>query len=211
LAQNKEGVFLLSKNGIYGLIGKNGNIIRKGNFPAGQTGEKFDFVISGDKWLTAHNGYSKESSAVAFGAEKNAKRITWADYKTYPQQSDDTLYPSAIIFGKTNYIESVFEQKLRIQMIVNNVLKYKDTNLPSLGDATKEDRCPPRLAVTKTGVVAVWKDGDKIMLVDVAKRLQDEASPIAIASGSFPSVAVTPNGKLIVVFIGKDGVHCIYR
>jgi hypothetical protein len=195
LAMSKSGPILMSKNGIYKNL-KTGVI---GHYNAGQTGEKFDFAIEGDTWATCHNGYSKEPSAVSV----NGKRQTWADYKAYPDQGYDLNYPTVLINSGVVWCAAVYGGQLRVQSVrKNGKLRWKANKLPSLGKATAQDRCPPRLTVLSGVVYAVYVKGGVIYKADIEKCLSGKSEPVRICIGSFPSV-----DKGVMAYVNGSGLQ----
>ncbi|MFO7535711.1 MAG: hypothetical protein R6X19_08530 [Kiritimatiellia bacterium] len=208
---NPGTVYLLSKDGAWGAVSRQAVIERKGTFPgAGRTGEKFDFDIVGSRWYTAMNGYSAMPAAFGWGFENAGSRATWAAHAAYPGQGDDLCYPSVCadlnVPGRV-YIASVFSGRLRVQVMVDGKPQFPIDNLADLGEATMEDRCPPRLVCTSKGVVAIWKNGNDIQAVIVSRALAGKAKPVRICAGSFPAAAVDAAGKINIVYISGGALR----
>jgi hypothetical protein len=179
MAVSKDGVILISKNGEY----KNLNTGKLGRYNMPDSGEKFDFQING-VWATAVNGFSKRSSYVSV----NGKITTVADYAAYPDQSDDLCYPSVCINGKTVWFASVFKGKLFVNAVTDGKTRFPANNLPSIGDATMQDRCPPRLTVLNGRVTAFWSLKGVIYQADVENVLAGKGKPFIVCKGSMPDV-----------------------
>jgi hypothetical protein len=185
---------MLTKNGVYGVIDRSGRITKQATFPAGMTGEKFAFYISssGGAWASVHNGYEDQASAVAIGNPSGGKRQTWAAYEAYGKwYGDDLCYPDVVIgLNGSVYCQSVLDNRLRLQVFDKGVPRFPLDRLADLGQATQEDRCPPRLIATKRGVQAVFVKGGSIYRLDVEMALAGQATPVRICAGSNPSVCL---------------------
>lgn len=195
---------LLTKNGAWGAVDRQGNVTRTGNYPAGSTGEKFAFAIAGSMWVSAHNGYSEQSSACTIGTAAGGPRQTWAAYLAYPAQGNDLNYPSlCIVTGAAPrvYVLSVYSGALRVQVFQNGKPRYPADALPSLGEATQEERCPPRLVATAAGAVAVYVKSGSIYQVNVERRLAGQAVPARIGAGTNPAVCTDAAGALHMAYI----------
>lgn len=199
LAAYNGSCFMLSKNGTFGQFDKSGNLVKVGTFPAGLTGEKFAFAIAPDgKWHSVHNGSAFEPSAYAV---TGISRKTWADLATYPDQADDLRYPSICVVQGKAYASSVHGGRNRIQVMEAGRPRYSIAALPSLGTATMEQRCPPRLVAAPGGAVAIWRDGKSIVAVNVESCLAGKAKPARVATGEYPAAAVGPDGAIHLVYV----------
>ena len=199
LALSKDGPILMSKDGIW----QNLTTGQIGRYNAGLTGEKYAFVIdSSGIWHTAHNGSSRQASAVSI----DGNRQTWASYETYPEQGDDLRYVDICAANGKTYISTVYGGDNRVQVMDAGRPRYSLDALPSLGKATMEQRCPPRLVATPKGVVAIWRSGKAIVAVNVEQALAGTAKPAQIATGEFPAAAVGPTGKIHLVYV-SNGLH----
>ena len=201
MARAPDGNILMSKNGAWGLIGPSGNIVKKGQYNAGETGEKFDFAIDPQSgmWATCHNGYSKDPSSVSV----NGKRQVWADYNTYGKwYGSDLNYPTVCIFSGNVWCASALGGQLRVQMVGKKGLRWPTTALPSLGNANTQDRCPPRLVALQGRLTAFWTYDGQIMRVDVEKCLKGKAKPTVVCAGAFPDI----NGGYMV-YTKSNGVY----
>lgn len=199
-------VVLLTKNGVYGVVDRTGRVTKQATFPAGTTGEKFDFDISpsGVAWASAHNGYQDQASAVAIGSPSAAKRQPWADYDAYGKwYGNDLCYPSVVIGPAGSvYCLSVYGGRLKLQVFDKGVARFPLNRLADLGAAAQEDRCPPRLVATKTGVQAVFVKGGDIYRVDVEKALSSKAAAVRICAGANPAVCMDK--------IDANRMHMVY-
>lgn len=198
------GVVLMAKNGVWGAVGADGAVTRTGTFPAGLTGEKFDFDIDGaGTWHTAHNGSAFEPSAYA---RTGSGRQTWADLVAYPEQADDLRYISICAADGKAYCIANLGGSTRVQVMDAGRPRFPIAALPSLGAGNMEQRCPPRLAAAPGGVVAVWRAGKDIVAVRVEAGLKG-AKPVKVAGGEFPDVAAGPDGRLHLVFVAEGALR----
>lgn len=203
-ARPNEAV-LMTKNGAFGVINERGDIFATGAFGAGQTGEKYAFCIdAASRWHTAMNGFSGEASAYA---RTGIRRRTWASHEAYPEQGDDLRYPSVVADGESAVIATVLGGRLRVQIMDAGEARFPIDDLPSLGAATMEERCPPKLVATPRGVVAVWRAGGAIMAANVKLCLDGSAKPVRIAEGAFPDAACGPDGMLHVVYSDRVALN----
>ncbi|MFZ4397184.1 MAG: hypothetical protein ACOYOU_16335 [Kiritimatiellia bacterium] len=203
LAMDKTGPILMSKNGVY----KNLRTGEVKSYNAGGTGEKLAFAISGDTWATCMGGYSVEPSAVTI----NGKRQVWADYATYgAEYGSDLLYPAICIASDGSvWCAEVLKGGLRVQHVTGGKLAYPIKALPSIGDASDEQRHAPVLIVQGGTVQAVWRNIHGIYRVDVAKALKGKQTPKLIAMGAYPAAAVDAAGNLWVVYVSGGAIKIL--
>ena len=198
LAHDGSRTYLMSKNGAWAELDAQGSPTRTGSFPAGQTGEKFDFFITpAGVWHTAHNGFSKEASA--YTSSKTARQ-TWAAYADYPDQGNDLCYPSVCAVDGKAYCISTLGGSTRVQVMDAGKPRFPLNRLGTLGKATLEQRCPPRLVATRTGVAAVWRAGKTILAVNVEAGLKGRKAA-RVADGTYPAAAPMPDGSIALVFV----------
>lgn len=206
LARDPAGlVYLMSKNGDWGRIDAAGVMVERGKFPAGGTGEKFDFAIGPDgAWYQAMNGSSGESSRFAYGTKTGGKTLAWADYATYPEQGDDLCYPSICVGTDGVYVATVYSGRLVLNIFRGGKLVYPPNKLADLGPATMEIRSPPRLVNTSKGVYIVAKSGGNIVYSSVAARLAGKPWGV-IGQGAYPSVTSYGNTNVFVLAYSAGG------
>jgi hypothetical protein len=166
---------------------------RRGQYAMPDSGEKFDFAISGDTWAAGVNGYSKRASYVSV----NGKLTTVAAHAAYPDQGDDLNYPCILIDGDTVWFASVYAGQLRIQAVTDGKTRWPIDKLPSLGKANMQDRCPPRLVLLNGLVTVIYVQGGTIYRADVEGVLQGKSKPVAICKGAYPDVSA--NGLMVYV------------
>jgi hypothetical protein len=181
LAMSKDGPILMSKNGEW----KNLRTGQTGKYNAGSTGEKYDFAIQDGKWATVVNGYSKDPSSISY----DGKRVVAFDYNTFKDQGSDLNYPSILIHSGAVWMASVHSGRLRLQCLKDGKLRWSATKPANIGDATMQQRCPPRLTAIRGRVVAVWQYKGSIMQVDVENALAGQAKPVAVCRGTMPDVS----------------------
>lgn len=198
---------VMSKDGAWAEVDRTGRRTVQGSFPAGKTGEKLAFTIDGPTWWTAMNGYSAQSAAVASGPAAAGKRLTWADWSTYQDQSSDLCYCSVAVGSNgVGYVAAVLGGHLRVQVVQRGAVRFPVNRLGDLGSAKLEDRCPPKLVQTGLGMVAVWSGSAGIMAVRVDEALAGRAKPVRIGSGAMPSVCALADGRLAVVSVTGAGL-----
>lgn len=207
LAQDGAKTYLLTKNGVWGQIGAQGNVEASGTFPVGNSGEKFAFDIYKGRWAVAINGYSAQASSLTVGTVAGGKRYTWADHGAYPEQGDDLCYPSvAQDRDGTIYCGSVYSGQFRINAFRGAAMVHPVTQLPSLGAASMLDRCPPRLLRGPDDAVwAIWQQGKAIVAGSV-KRLLSGGQAARIATGEYPD-AVWTGAAFAVVYAADGGLR----
>jgi hypothetical protein len=189
MAKAKDGVILLSKNGAWLNLATG----RRGQYAMPDSGEKFDFAISGDSWAAGVNGYSKRASYVSV----NGKLTTVADYAKYRSQGDDLNYPSILINGKDVWFASVYDGLLYVQCVTDGKTRWPINALPAIGKANMQDRCPPRLIILTGLVTVIYVQGGTIYRADVEGVLQGKSKPVAICKGAYPDVSA--NGLMVYV------------
>ena len=205
LALDKQGrCVLLSKNGVWGVINRDGTCTEKAVFQAGLTGEKFDFAIDDTGvWHSAHNGSQLETSM--YGRSGKAKQ-PWAAEPAYPDMANDLNYPSICATSNSvAWIASVLEGRLRIQSVsADGKMRWPINALLDLGPAAVMDRCPPKLVDTPSGVKVLYRRG-KDLVIRPVKAASDEA---VFAQGDFPTAAYSGRlGGLAVVWVGGGGMQ----
>lgn len=207
-ARETAGPVLMSKDGAWRVIDRAGMYAKAGGYNSGGSGEKLSFAVSknGKIWATAVNGCSRLPSAVSV----SGNRQTWADYKTYPEQGDDLRYPGVCIASDNSvWTASVLGGKLRVNRVVAGKMAYPVNALPSIGDATMEERHGPTLVAQGDTVQAFWRAGSNIYRVDVEKALKGKAAPSRMVAGAYPACAVDAAGTIHMVYVA-GGALC-YR
>jgi len=199
LATGPDGVILMSKGGAW----VNVSTGQRGGFPAGLTGEKFDFCILGGKWATAHNGFSGQSSRIVY----DGKATTWADHAAYPDQGSDLNYPSVTIAGGRAWAASVYAGRLCVNSFDGKALGWPSDAILDAGPATVQERCPPRLCAPAGRAVAVWQNRGLIYAADVEAVATGQARPVLVATGTMPDAAVAPDGSLRLVYLSDGAVR----
>jgi hypothetical protein len=205
LALDKQGrCVLLSKNGVWGVINHDGARGDAGQFPAGLTGEKFDFAIDeSSTWHTAHNGSQLETSM--YGRTGSAKK-PWASEPAYPDMANDLNYPSiAVTSNGVAFIASVLEGRLRVQSVsASGVMRWPVGGLLDMGPASVMDRCPPKLVAAPSGVKVLYRRGKDLVI----RPVQPFGDGVVFAQGDFPSAAFSGRlGGLAVVWVGNGGLQ----
>jgi hypothetical protein len=208
LALDKQGrCVLLSKNGVWGVVNRDGTRGDAGQFQAGLTGEKFDFAIDDSGvWHTAHNGSALQASAYAWGTAAGGRRITWADDKTYPDMANDLNYPSLLVTEDgVAWIASTLEGRLRVQSVsASGVMRWPVGGLLDMGPASVMDRCPPKLVATPSGVKVLYRRGKDLVI----RPVQPLGDGEVFAQGDFPTAAYSGRlGGLAVVWMGGGGLQ----
>lgn len=201
------GAVVMSKNGVWGAIGRDGKITRSGTFPQGSGGEKFDFNIGGAgwSWATAMNGYSGESSTIGDGSAGGGRKIVWADFLKYKSAGSDMTYcsvarePEGAIWAAWSDLG-----RLRANSAFDGHTVWPPAALPDFGPCIVGDRCPPRLVMAGGPVYAVYEaPGKSIMLGKITSNLQ-KWKPVKVISGSQPGACSMPDGRIGVVYLA-DG------
>ena len=190
LATSDAGTILMSKGGEW----INLDTGARGRYPAGLTGEKFDFAIDRDTWATAHNGFSGEASRITIGG----KGTTWASYAEYPDQGNDLNYPCAAIADGAAWAAAVYAGRVCVNSWDGKALGWPATALLDLGPATMQERCPPRLYALSGAVYAVWQHKGAIY----RKRIPDGPQE-RLATGTMPAVAA--DGERVFMAYISDG------
>lgn len=205
LALDKQGrCVLLSKNGVWGVINRDGTCTEKAQFQAGLTGEKFDFAIDDSGvWHSAHNGSRLETSM--YGRTGQAKQA-WASEPAYPDMANDLNYPSiAVTSNGVAWIASTLEVRLRVQSVsAAGKTRWPINALLDLGPAAVMDRCPPKIVSTPSGVKVLYRRGKDLVI----RPVQPLGDGVVFAQGDFPSAAYGGRlGGLAVVWVGNGGLQ----
>lgn len=190
-----------------GTMGKIGS----GDFGQMGSGEKIQFRIatkSGTSvWHVCHSGCSREPSR--YLCTGMAKGITWADYKAYPMQGDDTNHPGLGVDKKKPYravMGAVYGGQVRVNLADNGVLAFNAATLPSLGEATIEDRHGPQFIPNpKGGMICLFNLKGKVMWAQVQDVLAGSAKAQVLLSGRFASGAVRGD-RLAVCYASGGGL-----
>jgi hypothetical protein len=203
--------YLMAKNGAWGQLNTSGHAVLRGTFPAGGTGEKFDFAVSGAGWFTCHNGCRAEPSAFAYGTVSGGKRVTWADYGTYGRwYGNDLVYPSICPSGDVCYISTVLGGSAKLQVMKNGKPLYPINKLFDLGPAALEDRHPPRMAASPKGAAITYNRGKGDIVWGYIDAMRAGAQPTKIASGSNPTIVWSPAKKaFMIVYVGNNELRFV--
>ena len=204
----KKRYVLFSKDGAYRELDQQARELARGTLKVGKTGEKMALCIGPDGVRHAVMG-GCQADPSAYISSAMPSRVVWASAKAYPEMGDDIAgyVGLGIISPRKIAVGAIYRGALRINVIKGGKPVYPADSLPSLGDATKQERCGPTFCPLAGDLTAFWRQGNNVVGVSVKAALKGKAAASVVCAGEMPQAAWNPaKGCISMVYCRAGGV-----
>jgi hypothetical protein len=136
---------LLSKDGAFLELAQDLSIVGRGTLRVGKSGEKLAFVIGANGIRHSAMG-GCQAGPSAYIDSTMSKAVVWASARAYPEQGDDVQgYVGIGLLGpRKAIVGGIYAGGLRVNVIKAGKVLRNPESLPSLGSASKQERCKSR-------------------------------------------------------------------
>jgi hypothetical protein len=197
---------VLSKDGNTVDLDENLNILGRGQFKVGGTGEKLEFAIAPNGIRHAALNGCRELPSQYLSSDM-ARPVRWADYATYPDQGPDVsgYMGIGLMAPRVAAVGAVFANRVKVNVIRKGIPSYSDKSLLDLGHGSKEERHGISFARLDGSLRAWWRYGGNVMTRDIKEAQAGTGAAQAVFAGEMPAAVWNEARKSVAVAYCRNG------